>query len=156
MFRLFVWYSIGTVIFRCPASSSDLTDDSPRICKPYTVVRSYVAPYVEPSYNAYLKPYVVQAQPHIDRLNEQLYSPAAAFTKKNYDLYAAPRVGHAQQIVESEWSKVVSPKLEAGKQWAQGTYDEKLSPHVTKAFEASDPYVTKAQSELNEIYGTRL
>jgi hypothetical protein len=154
--RLLVWYAIITVVFRCPSDLSDLTDDSPRLCRPYANVLSHVEPHVTPSYNAYLKPYVDRSQPHIDRLNEQIYTPSAEFAKRRYELYAAPQVRLAQKHIDDTWSTTLAPRLEAGKQWISGKYDEKLSPHVSKAIEASDPYVTKAQETITDTYDTTL
>ncbi|KAG9634508.1 hypothetical protein KCU90_g23358, partial [Aureobasidium melanogenum] len=33
--RLSIWYTILTVVFRCPSSPKQLTKDSPNVCEPY-------------------------------------------------------------------------------------------------------------------------
>src|SRR3954468_13679051 len=71
--RLLLWYAIITAIFRCPSSTSHLTDESPKICKPYLIARSHVSPYIEPYYHTYVGPYVDKAQPYIDQFNQQIY-----------------------------------------------------------------------------------
>lgn len=145
-----------TVIFTCPSTPADLPDDSSRLCKSYVDLRSRISPHLEPSYHAYIKPYVDRAQPHIDQLNKQVYVPTADFISQHYNTYAAPRVGWVQDYAQASWADTVQPRLEDGRSWALSEYEQKLSPHVAWALKASDPYVRKAQSELIEIYDSTL
>jgi len=150
--RLLLWYAIITAIFRCPSSTSHLTDESPKICKPYLIARSHVSPYIEPYYHTYVGPYVDKAQPYIDQFNQQIYSPAANFTSRNYQAYGAPRVEKARQYAEAEWAAMVKPQLEAVEAKAKAQYESSLAPHVHTAQEAIGPYWTEIKSKSAETF----
>jgi hypothetical protein len=153
---LLLWFSVITVLFRCPQSLLDITDDSPHLCAPYLSLRSQLAPHLAPPYAAYVKPYVDLAQPHIDSFTTNIYSPAVDQLLKNYDAYAAPRVASVRSFVGGRWDGAVEPRLQQGKQWVSDKYDENLSPHVERAVEASDPYVRQMREELQDLYESNL
>lgn len=133
-----------------------LTDDSPALCRPYLQIRSRVAPHVEPQYNKYLKPYVDQSRPHVDRFNANVYSPAAAFTKQRYDDYGAPKVAQIQSLSKNAWASTIKPRIELRSKWAKEQYDQKLSKHVNQATEVATPYAMRAKDEVEYIYETTL
>ncbi len=99
-----------------------------------------------------MRPYVEQARPHYDRLNEQLVTPATAFTKQKYDTFAAPRVAEAQKYAQSQWEKSVRPQLQTAQAKAKAQYDTSLAPHVDKASAAVLPYYENARSTVLETY----
>jgi hypothetical protein len=135
---------------------SDLSDDSPKICKPYLQLRAQVDPHVEPHYNTYVKPYVDRSRPYVDRFNKNIYTPASTFTKLNYGIYGAPQVARIQSFAEDTWSSTVKPRLELRREWLRSQYDQKLSPHVNQVTVATEPYVTRAKSEVIDIYESTL
>jgi len=150
--RLTVWYLIGTLLLRCPSSLSDLSDTTPRVCKPYLQVRSYAAPHLDPYYQTYVAPQVEKIQPYIDRADRQLYTPVSTFTKDKYATYGAHRVEQAQKYAEAEWARTVRPQLENIQNQAKGQYDQHLGPHVQKASSALSPYYAQTKDSLSEIY----
>jgi hypothetical protein len=154
--RLFLWYSVFVVVFRCPSTPAKLTDASPTICPPYLQLKSIVAPYIEPSYKEYLHPYVEKAQPHVDYLNDQVYAPAASVAATYYDTYAAAHVDKAQSEFQNQWAANVDPKLQAASTWAVDKYETQISPHLVKATEYVEPHVKHVQGQLVEIYDTTL
>jgi hypothetical protein len=140
------------MILRCPSSLSDLSETSPRVCKPYLQARSYAAPYVDPYYQAYVAPQVKKVQPYIDRVDRQVYTPVSAFTKHKYATYGAHRVENAQKYAEAEWARTVRPQLENVQNKAKVQYDQHLGPHVQKVSGALSPYYEQTKHSLAEIY----
>lgn len=139
-------------VFQCPSSSSDITDDTPWICKPYLQLRETAAPHIEPCYDAYLKSYVEQARPHVERV----YAPAATFAKRNYDIYGAPRVAELHGYTDEAWKTTLKPRLEIRRQWATEQYEKNLAPHVHELLTVTDPYITKTKSKVADLYESTL
>ncbi|KAF7188806.1 hypothetical protein HII31_09729 [Pseudocercospora fuligena] len=154
--KALVWYTVGTVLLRCPSKQADLKDTTPQICKPYLQTRDFVTPYAQPYYDQYLQPYVQKAQPYVDQFNEKVYTPGAAA----YQKYGAPQVATAQKIGQQQWQKTVKPSLEFAQKQAGKQYESTLAPHVKKAQGVVQPYcdgiVTSAsdiwQLELEPVY----
>ena len=150
--RLLTWYLLITVFFRCPSSLSSLDDASPRVCTPYLQGRSYAAPYLDPYYEAYIAPYVEKAKPYTDRIEKQVYVPAAKFTSEKYATHGARRVEQAKKYSGAQWDKTVRPQLQTAQKAAKGQYDAYLGPHVKTASAAAAPYYDQAKSSMVEIY----
>ena len=69
LYRLLTWYTLLTILFRCPATS-DLCDDvSPRVCRPYFRVKDSVDPHLHAYYDTYAAPYVEIANPYYDKVD---------------------------------------------------------------------------------------
>ncbi|TID23464.1 hypothetical protein E2P81_ATG03036 [Venturia nashicola] len=149
---LLLWYTVYAAIFKCPSSSSGINDDTPRICKPYLLLREIATPHVEPYYDIFLKPYVEQARPHVERYNKKYYAPAANFAKHNYDIYGAPRVAHLHSYTDAAWKTNVKPRLEIRRQWATQQYEKNLAPHVQQAVTVTNPYITSTTSKVAKVY----
>ncbi|KAH7377641.1 hypothetical protein BKA66DRAFT_443193 [Pyrenochaeta sp. MPI-SDFR-AT-0127] len=150
--RLTTWYLIITLLFRCPSSLTQINDSSPRVCKPYLQGRSYAAPYLDPYYQTYVAPYVEKVKPYTDRFEQQVYTPAATFTKDKYATYGAHRVEHARKYAEAQFDKSVRPQLQNAQDKVTGQYDLYLGPHVKKASDAAAPYYDQTKASLEEIY----
>jgi hypothetical protein len=131
---------------------SQLSDNSPKLCKPYLQGRSYVAPYLDPYYQTYVAPQVEKVQPYIDRFESQFYTPAATFTKDKYATYGAHRVDQAQNYMETQWGKTARPQIQKLQGQAKSQYDLHLSPHVKKASDAAGPYYQQTKNGLLEVY----
>lgn len=146
--RLLTWYSIITVLFRCPATIDDLTESTPRICKPYFHLRSAVAPHLEPYYDEYAAPYVDAARPYYDTLNERVITPATVLGAK----YGAPRVAQAQAYGQAQWEKNLQPQVVKFQGIATDQYTQHLSPHLEKAAVALGPYYDIARTNALQTY----
>lgn len=150
--RLSIWYFIITAAFRCPSSVTQLDSSSPRVCAPYLQARSYAAPYLDPYYQAYLAPHVDKVKPYADRFERQVYTPAASFTKQQYNTYGAHRVDQAQKQALAGWDESVRPHLQTAQSAAQAQYDTYLKPHVKTATDAASPYYSQAKASSNALY----
>ncbi|KAJ4403823.1 hypothetical protein N0V91_006336 [Didymella pomorum] len=150
--RLSIWYFIITAAFRCPSSLTQLNDSSPRVCTPYLQARSYATPHLDPYYQTYLAPHVEKVKPYADRFERQVYTPAASFTKKQYETYGAHRVEQAQKQALAGWDKTVRPHLQTAQNAAQTQYDAYLGHHVKRASDVASPYYNQARASSNDIY----
>lgn len=146
--RLLTWYSIITVLFRCPSTVDLLTDTSPRICKPYFNLRSVVAPHLEPYYDEYAAPYIDTARPYYDTLNQRLITPVTVLGAK----YGAPRVAQAQAYGQAQWEKNLQPQVLKFQGIATEQYNEHLGPHLEKANAALGPYYDIAKTNALQTY----
>lgn len=129
-----------------------LDRSSPRVCAPYLHARSYAAPYLDPYYQAYLAPHVDNVKPYADRFERHVYTPAASFTKKQYNTYGARRIGLAQEQALAGWDKTVRPHLQTAQDAAQTQYDVYLGHHVKRASGAASPYYNQAKASSHTIY----
>lgn len=146
--RILTWYSIITILFRCPATPDLLTDTSPKICKPYFQLREAVAPHIEPYYNAYAARYVDAARPYYKTLDQRIITPATVLGKK----YGAPRVAQAQAYGQAQWEKNVQPQVSKYQGIVKAKYDETVGPHVDKAIAATSPYYDTAKTNALQTY----
>ncbi|RDW59876.1 hypothetical protein BP6252_12963 [Coleophoma cylindrospora] len=146
--RLLTWYSIITVVFRCPATVDKLTDASPKICKPYFQASSVIAPYLNPYYDIYAAPYVDAARPYYNTLNQKVIVPATVLGKK----HLAPRVAQAQAYGQAQWEKTLQPEVQKYQGIAKAKYDQTLGPHLDKAAAATGPYLEIAKTNAKQTY----
>ena len=153
---MLVWYSILTALFRCPSALVDLTQDSPKVCKPYLTVRSGIAPHLEPYYETYAAPYVDAARPYLEKIDKHVYTPSVTFGKLQYQKYGAPRVDQAKSYGQSQWNLTVKPQMDAIQTQAKIRYDSSLSPHVTKALATINPYYRSGRDSVLHTYDTYL
>lgn len=150
--RLLSWYLIITFAFRCPSSLTQISDSSPKVCKPYLHARSYAAPYLDPYYQAYVAPQVEKVQPYVDTFDQRVYTPVSTFTKNQYATYGAHRVEQAQKYAQAEWERTARPQIQQLQSKAYTQYEQTLGPHVKKASDAVSPYVDQTKASLVEIY----
>ena len=148
MSRLLTWYTIITVLFRCPATVDLLTESSPNVCKPYFQLRSAAVPHLEPYYNTYAAPYVDAARPYYDTLDKRIIAPATVLGVK----YGAPRVEQAKAFGRAQWEKTLQPQVTKYQEIAKGKYDETLAPHLEKAYTAVEPYFEIAKTSALQTY----
>jgi hypothetical protein len=154
--RLLVWYGIITALFRCPSSPVDLTDDSPKICKPYFDASSYITPYVKPYYDDYASAYVESARPYVDNFQRHVYSPVVDLTKQSYRSYAAPNVDQARVYGQHQWKGFIKPYLEASRVLAKSRYDSALAPQIRTLSASIGPYYATAQQYGLQLYNERI
>lgn len=150
--RIATWYSIITVLFRCPSDPSALASTSPSICKPYLSLRTYVDPYIGPYYDAYASPYVEKARPYVDTANTRIIRPATVLAIDNYNKYAAPEIAKAKDYTWSRWEANGLPQLKKAQEAAQQAYDDNLAPHVQKASEVAAPYFETARENALNVH----
>lgn len=146
--KLLIWYTLITAIFRCPSKQADLTDTTPKVCKPYLQGRDYLTPHAKPYYNQYLAPHVQKAQPYVDTLNQRVYTPGLAA----YQQHGAPRVAQAQKVGTEQWAKTVKPQLEVARQHAGKQYDAVLAPYVNKGYDAINPHLQSLKTSASDIW----
>ena len=146
--RLLTWYSIITILFRCPSTVDLLTESSPKICKPYFQARSAVLPHLEPYYDAYAAPYVDAVRPYYDSLDRRVIAPATALGTK----YGATRFAQAQAFGQTQWEKTVQPQVQKYHGIVKSKYDELLAPHLEKASTAVGPYYDIAKTNALQTY----
>ncbi|KAI0202885.1 hypothetical protein F4808DRAFT_61235 [Astrocystis sublimbata] len=146
--RLFTWYCIISILFRCPASLDACDETSPKICKPYFQAREAVAPHVTPYYDAYAAPYVDLARPYYVKLDRTIITPGRTYAVK----YGAPRVVQAQAYGRAQWAKSVQPQVLKYQALAKTQYDQTISPYVDKAAVNVAPYYDIARTNALQTY----
>jgi hypothetical protein len=146
-----LWYTVITVLFRCPSSQSADLSEASRICRPYLDVRSRIDPHIQPV-TEYLEPYLEKTRPYVNQFQDKVYSPVARISHQQYQSYAAPQVAKAQKFVDEQWSKEVQPRVDLGKLWAQEQYQTYAAPYAAKAKDFAEPYVIIAREEIQEMY----
>ncbi|KAJ4414574.1 hypothetical protein N0V85_003094 [Neurospora sp. IMI 360204] len=139
--RLVTWYTILTILFRCPASLKDCDKSSPRICKTYFEAKQTVLPHVEPYYTAYAAPYVNRYYHVVD---QKAIAPALA--------YAQPRIQKAQAYTKTQWQKTLQPQLVKYQKLAKTHYEQSLGPHVKQLSTAAAPYYEIARTNALQTY----
>ncbi|KAI0390358.1 hypothetical protein F5Y17DRAFT_68497 [Xylariaceae sp. FL0594] len=146
--RLLTWYSIFTLLFRCPSSLEECNDTSPKICKPYFQAKHAIAPHVSPYYDAYASPYVELARPYYDSINRGVMTPGRTYAVK----YGGPRVAQAQAFGRAQWEKSVQPQINKYQELARAQYDRSVSPYVQQATTAVAPYYEIARTNGLQTY----
>ncbi|KIH87889.1 hypothetical protein SPBR_04694 [Sporothrix brasiliensis 5110] len=134
--RIFTWYSIFVLLFRCPSSLEECDTSSPWLCKPYFQIKQAVAPHVHKHYDAYAAPYVQVVRPYYDTVDRTVIAPAWKYAVK----YGAPQVEQAQAFGQAQWTSNIQPQLAKAQNAAFQQYNQVLGPHVDKAATAVAPY----------------
>ncbi|KXJ94869.1 hypothetical protein Micbo1qcDRAFT_202671 [Microdochium bolleyi] len=146
--RLLTWYSIITVLFRCPSTLEACNETTPQICKPYFEAKHAIAPHLSPYYDTYAAPYVNLAKPYYNTIDRTIITPGRTYAVK----YAGPRVEQAQAYGTAQWEKSVQPQIAKYQGLAKGHYDQKLAPHVNTASDALAPYYSIAKTNALQTY----
>ncbi|KAK0712020.1 hypothetical protein B0H67DRAFT_647347 [Lasiosphaeris hirsuta] len=146
--RLLTWYSILTILLRCPATLDACDETSPRICKPYFQLKHTVTPHLEPYYDAYAAPYVELVRPYYNTVDQRVIAPGWGYAKK----YGAPRVEQAQAFGRAQWEKNVHPQIVKCQSVAKSQYDNSLAPHVNQVSSALGPYYDIARTNALQTY----
>lgn len=141
-----------TTLFRCPSSAADITDNSPLVCKPYLVSRSFVAPYVEPYYNEYAAPYLNAVRPYTASFEQNIFNPSVKFGKQSYKTYGAPCVLQAKAYGQDQWKTNLRPKIHTYQSQAKQYYDESVAPQLEKARVVAEPYYISNRDYVLQIY----
>nr|KMM65699.1 hypothetical protein CPAG_02045 [Coccidioides posadasii RMSCC 3488] len=128
--RLAIWYSLFTAFFSCPTNPEELDEHSPRICKPYLIVRSQLEPHVAPYYKIYGEPYVEVVRPYAHTFHDHIYAPVASVSSSAYYTYGSPRVEQGLRFVEEKWDILVSPQLRSFKSYVAELYSSAVGPQV--------------------------
>lgn len=142
------WYSILTILFRCPSNLEACDENSPRICKPYFQVKQAVTPHIEPYYDAYAAPYVDVVKPYYDTLDRTVISPGWNYAAK----HGAPQFLKAQAYSQVQWEKNVHPRLLKYQSLVKSKYDESLASYVNTLLTAVAPYYDIARTNALQTY----
>ncbi|KAI1769997.1 hypothetical protein F4818DRAFT_434565 [Hypoxylon cercidicola] len=146
--RLLTWYSIFTLLFRCPSSIDDCTDATPKICKPYFNIKSTVTPHVTPYYDAYVSPYVDVAKPYYDTVDRVVLTPTRTYAVK----YGGPRFSQARTFGQAKWEKNVQPMVSQYQALVKAQYDQSVAPHIETVSVAVAPYYDIAHTNALQTY----
>ena len=146
--RLFTWYSIITLLLRCPPTLDECTESSPRICRPYFQVKGTVAPYLTPYYDAYASPYVELARPYYGTVERTVLVPAREYIS----VYGAPRLAQAQAYGQAQWKQTVQPHVAKLKATSKEQYDTYLAGRVENAAIFLEPYLDIARTNALQTY----
>ncbi|KAI1632546.1 hypothetical protein F4809DRAFT_645332 [Biscogniauxia mediterranea] len=146
--RLLTWYSICTILFRCPPTLEACTESSPRICKPYFHLKEAVSPHLAPYYDTYASPYVELAKPYYQVVDRSLITPGRTYAVK----FGGPRVAQVQSFSQAQWEKNIQPQMVKYQALAKEQYDRTVAPYVRKASEAIAPYYTIARTNAMQTY----
>lgn len=159
LLRLCIWYALVTPFLRCPSHLADLTETSPRVCKPYLIARSHVEPYVTPYYDIYAAPYVDQARPYVDQarpyvemFNQRVYTPASKVAKSGYEKYGAPTLKQAQAYGIEQWQNQVTPRLQTAQNKVHHLYLTEIDPYVQQSVAVVSPYYQWANTVVLNVY----
>ncbi|CAG8928373.1 unnamed protein product [Penicillium salamii] len=150
--RLCIWYALVSPFFQCPSNLADLTETSPRVCKPYLLARSHVEPYVTPYYDIYAAPYVDQARPYLEILNHRVYTPASKVAKSGYEKYGAPALQQARVYGVQQWHVQVTPRLQTAQDKVHQAYLAEVDPYVQQGVDLVSPYYQKANAAALTVY----
>ncbi|RYP73084.1 hypothetical protein DL771_003835 [Monosporascus sp. 5C6A] len=146
--RLLTWYSIITILFRCPSSLDARTESSPTICKPYFQLKQTVSPHLGPYYDAYAAPYVDMAKPYYETFDRAVVTPGRTYAVK----YGGPKLAQAQAYGQVQWEKQVQPQVAKLQTLARHQYDQTISPYVAKASVVLGPYYDIAKANAFQTY----
>ncbi|KAI1384362.1 uncharacterized protein F4822DRAFT_414879 [Hypoxylon trugodes] len=146
--RLLTWYSIFTLLFRCPLTLDECTNATPKICKPYFRVKSAVAPHVIPYYDAYAAPYIDVAKPYYDTIDRIIITPTRTYAVK----YGGPKVSQAQAFGQAKWEENVQPELSKYQALAKTRYDQSVAPHIESVATVVSPYYDIARTNALQTY----
>ncbi|RYP68142.1 hypothetical protein DL769_005588 [Monosporascus sp. CRB-8-3] len=146
--RLLTWYSIITILFRCPSSLNACTESSPAICKPYFQLKQAVSPHLGPYYDAYAAPYVDMAKPYYETFDRAVVTPGRTYAIK----YGGPKLAQAQAYGQVQWEKQVQPQVAKFQSLARHQYDQTVSPYVAKASVVLGPYYDIAKANAFQTY----
>ncbi|OQE42249.1 hypothetical protein PENCOP_c004G04669 [Penicillium coprophilum] len=150
--RLCIWYALVSPFLRCPSQLEDLTETSPRVCKPYLIARSHLEPYVTPYYDIYAAPYVHQAQPYVEVFNQRVYTPASKVAKSGYEKYGAPALKQAQDYGVEQWQHQVTPRLQTSQSKVRQLYLAEIDPYVQQSIALVSPFYQRANNVVLTVY----
>ena len=146
--RLFTWYTILSILFRCPSTLEECDENSSHVCKPYFQVKQAVTPHLEPYYDAYAAPYVDLVKPYYSTLDRAVITPSWSFAAK----HGAPQLLKAQAYSQVQWETNIQPQLRKYQSVVKTKYDETLAPHVNTLSIAAAPYYDIARTNALQTY----
>ncbi|KAK3323079.1 hypothetical protein B0H66DRAFT_602492 [Apodospora peruviana] len=146
--RLLTWYSIFTILLRCPSNLDACDESSPRICKSYFQLKNTVVPHLEPYYDIYAAPYVELVRPYYNTVDQKVITPGWGYAKK----YGAPRVEQVQALGKMQWEKSFQPQIARYQHLVKAQYDQNLAPHVDRVSGAVGPYYDIARTNALQTY----
>ncbi|KAF2860388.1 hypothetical protein K470DRAFT_276973 [Piedraia hortae CBS 480.64] len=146
--KVTVWYLLYVIVFNCPSTPAELSEESSRVCRHYFTARDAVWPHARPYYDEYAAPHVAKVQPYWDQFHQKAYKPGM----EAYGKYGAPRVQQARAIGHSQWKKTVKPQLLVAGNHARKQFDAVAGPYVKKV----QPYYDSAATSAKDMWELEL
>lgn len=146
--RIFTWYAIVTVLFRCPSTIEECDEASPAICTAYFKTKAAVLPHVEPYFEEYAAPYVEVVSPYVQVISNNVIAPTYAVIER----YGAPRAHQAKEFLAGHWATTGQPHVDRARQLANEQYERSLAPHVEQASQVLSPYYAIARTSAERTY----
>lgn len=107
---------------------------------------------MSPYYDTYARPYVDQARPYVEVLNQRVYTPISKVAKRGYEKYGAPAWQQARVFGEAQWKAQITPRLEAARVQAHQLYAAQVDPYVQQGLSVVSPYYQKAYGAAKAAY----
>jgi len=150
--RLLFWYSLATVVFRCPHTTTQLNDDHPQLCAPYLQARSaiepQIRPHLEPLYTTYAAPYIHVVEPYASKAYSDVYLPASTTINNLYVHHVSPAIADTQTLALKQWKTHAEPHVgDLPKKWkihVQPYIDDLLQLYKLNV----EPILTQARSNI--------
>lgn len=146
--RIFTWYAIVTVLFRCPSTIQECDEASPAICTAYFKTKAAVLPHVEPYFEEYAAPYVEVVSPYVQVISNNVIAPTYAVIER----YGAPRAQQAKEFLAGHWATTGQPHVDRARKLANEQYERSLAPHVEQASQVLSPYYAIARTSAERTY----
>ncbi|CAI4217607.1 unnamed protein product [Parascedosporium putredinis] len=128
--RIFTWYAIVTVLFRCPSTIQECDEASPAIC------------------TAYFKTKAAVVSPYVQVISNNVIAPTYAVIER----YGAPRAQQAKEFLAGHWATTGQPHVDRARKLANEQYERSLAPHVEQASQVLSPYYAIARTSAERTY----
>lgn len=124
------------------------------MCATYFQARSFLAPHVQPYYDAYGSHYIEAARPYVNTFQSKVFNPAYGTARSAYVRYGAPRVGEAWRLGGREWQSKIAPRLSEWQELASIQYRNTLGPYFLTFQSHVGPYLGRAWTVAQIQYET--
>ena len=155
-----MYYLIYLSVWKCPPGSSITEDQPPALCRPLHWGYHLLDPYFAPSYNKYVRPVVVLADPYVAKGKsgfdahvypyvdtvqgsvDRLLSPVRSKLVIYYSKHLEPLVNRTRGLYQTK----VAPVFEFVYEISQYTFHSYLHPAWTRSL----PYIEKSRRTVNQ------
>lgn len=154
LYSLLAWYTLYTVLFRCPTS---LLSSSPVVCHGYHSVHNFLTPHLQPYYDSYAADYVTTFTPYVSHTNEAYIYPFLDKASVGYEKYAQPAIAKAKLIAEHQYQRNLHPHVSKALAQLNATYEQYLAAYFNTVHRlytnlATSPFWTKTRAYVDGFY----